>query len=78
MVGKIKYFVKKDAAANVTAVARIHNDDKGIWGEYFKNGQWIESPTAMIFMTNIDFADEVNYQTALEALDYLRKTLRNV
>lgn len=75
-----KYFLKRDDGGfgKPIALARIHKDQKGLWGEYFKDGQWIESHSAMIFMFNIDFADEIDEETYLSALDYLMNKSKNL
>jgi hypothetical protein len=71
-----KYFLKRDDAGfgKPLALVRLHHDEQGIWADYFKDNQWIESHAAfdMAYSDSLN-VDEIDEKTYLSALDYLTK-----
>jgi hypothetical protein len=37
----MKWFVDRDPNGTVSRVIRIHDGDDGLWGEFFRDGEWV-------------------------------------
>jgi hypothetical protein len=37
----MKWFVDRDPDGTVSRVIRVHDDDDGLWGEFFRDGEWV-------------------------------------
>ncbi|HEX4106887.1 MAG TPA: hypothetical protein VHX88_02060 [Solirubrobacteraceae bacterium] len=43
----MKWFVDRNHDGSVSRVIRIHDDADGLWGEFFRDGQWVADPVVL-------------------------------
>ena len=74
----VKYFVQRDPDGTVSHLARIREvPDVGLWGEFFRDGQWHESAAAMDYLLDPLLGDRITEQeAAVIASDLTRRATR--
>jgi hypothetical protein len=47
VVLSMRWFIDRDADGTVARVIRIHDGDDGLWGEFFRDGEWVTDPVVL-------------------------------
>ena len=74
----VKYFVRRDPDGTVSHLVRIREvPDAGLWGEFFRDGQWHESAAVMDYLLDPLLGDRISEQEATAiAADLSRRATR--
>jgi hypothetical protein len=48
----VSWYVARDPDGSVSRVIRIHDDNRGLWGEYLRDGAWFEDPVVLDVRTD--------------------------
>ena len=74
----VKYFVRRDPDGTVSHLVRIRElADVGLWGEFFRDGQWHESAAVMDYLLDPLLGDRISEQEATAiAADLSRRATR--
>ena len=66
----VKYFVRRDPDGTVSHLVRIRElPDAGLWGEFFRDGQWHESAAVMDYLLDPLLGDRISEQEATAWLE---------
>jgi hypothetical protein len=61
----VRYFVRRDPDGTVSHLVRIREvPDAGLWGEYFRDGEWHESAAVMDYLVDPLLGDRINEEEA--------------
>lgn len=63
-MNKIRYFIDRDIDGTVSTLARIHSDQRGLWGEFLQEGEGIEHSAALEFLYDPGYGEEVDESMA--------------
>jgi len=74
----VKYFVRRDPDGTVSHLVRIREvPDAGLWGEFFRDGQWHDSAAVMDYLLDPLLGDRISEQEATAiAADLSRRATR--
>ena len=74
----VKYFVRRDPDGTVSHLVRVRElPDAGLWGEFFRDGQWHESAAVMDYLLDPLLGDRISEQEATAiAADLSRRATR--
>jgi hypothetical protein len=74
----VKYFVRRGPDGTVSHLVRIRElPDAGLWGEFFRDGQWHESAAVMDYLLDPLLGDRISEQEATAiAADLSRRATR--
>lgn len=48
----VSWYVDRDADGSVSRVVRVHDDGEVLWGEYLRDGAWVEDPVVLAVLTD--------------------------
>lgn len=60
----VTYFVRRDPDGSVSHLVRIREVPDGLWGEFFRDGGWHESPAVMDYLLDPLLGDRITEQEA--------------
>lgn len=43
----IRWYVARDRDGSVSRVVRVHDEGDVLWGEYLRDGAWVEDPVVL-------------------------------
>ena len=74
----VKYFVRRDPDGTVSHLVRVRElPDAGLWGEFFRDGQWHDSAAVMDYLLDPLLGDRISEQEATAiAADLSRRATR--
>lgn len=61
-----RYFVEREKDGSVSLLARIKQDDSGLWGEYLDGGQWVEHHSMTNFLVDPLAGDPISEAEAAQ------------
>lgn len=70
----MKWFVDRDADGTVSRVIRIHDDEDGLWGEFFRDGEWVTDPVVVGVLSDPTWGQPVSVQEGEEIIAGLLRT----
>jgi hypothetical protein len=48
----ISWFVDRDPDGSVSRVIRVHREDGALWGEFLRDGVWVQDPVVLDVLTD--------------------------
>lgn len=58
----VKWYVDRDADGSVSRVIRIHDEPDALWGEYLRDGAWLEDPVVLEVLSDDDWGSPVSVE----------------
>jgi hypothetical protein len=67
-MNEIRYYVHRDPDGSVATLARIHDDETGLWGESWDLDGWRESVGVLDFLSDPGYGDLIDEETAAKII----------
>jgi hypothetical protein len=48
----VRWYVARDTDGSVSRVIRVHDEANALWGEYLRDGAWVEDPVVLAVLTD--------------------------
>ena len=61
-MSEIDWYVARDDDGEVSRVIRVHHEDGRVWGEFFRDGEWIANDVVLGVLDDPTWGDGVSAQ----------------